>query len=113
MTWNRFGTPKSLIRYGDFLATGLSSNAVTAARSFLSANVVLFRLSTAEVAALELVADSEMAGGAGHAVMFRQRFGSLPATKDGLIIVGVSGGNVARTSRARRPAVRPRHSRRR
>jgi hypothetical protein len=32
-TWNRFGTPQSLIRYGGYLATGLSGDPVDAARA--------------------------------------------------------------------------------
>src|SRR4051812_36595668 len=32
-TWNRFGTPQSLIHDGGYLATGLSSDPVSAAKS--------------------------------------------------------------------------------
>jgi uncharacterized repeat protein (TIGR01451 family) len=98
VTWNRFGTPESLIRYGGYLATGLSSDAVTAARTWLKSKASLFRLSSSGVDALELVSDAPMRGSAGHAVLFRQRFGSLPATQDGLVTVGVTGGKVAYVS---------------
>src|SRR6266540_1693111 len=37
-TWNRFGTPASLIKYGGYLATGLGSDPVTAARTFVGQN---------------------------------------------------------------------------
>jgi extracellular elastinolytic metalloproteinase len=94
VTWNRFGTPRSLVRYGGYLATGLSGDAVDAARSFVSANRALFRLSDASVANLELLNDSPIVGTKGHAVLFRQTFGGLPATQDGLITVGVNDAGV-------------------
>lgn len=96
--WNQFGTPASLIRDGGYLATGLGSNEVTAARSFISANRALFRLNDAGLANLELVNDARMTGSAGHAVLFRQRFGSLPSAQDGMITVGVVAGKVAYVS---------------
>ncbi|MBA3553074.1 MAG: M36 family metallopeptidase, partial [Actinobacteria bacterium] len=96
--WNRFGTPRSLIKYGGFLATGLSGDAVQAARGFISANKALFRLSDGGVGNLELLNDSPMAGTTGHAVIFRQRFGNLAATQDGLITIGVKDGKVAYVS---------------
>src|SRR5207253_9353627 len=84
--------------YGGYLATGLSSDPVTAARSFISSNKTLFRLSDQGVSNLELLNDSKMAGYDGHAVLFRQTFGGLPATQDGLISVGVVDGKVAYVS---------------
>ena len=62
-TWNRFGTPQSLIKYGGYLAAGLSSDPVTAARSFISSNAGLFRLSAQGVSNLELLSDSPMISG--------------------------------------------------
>jgi uncharacterized repeat protein (TIGR01451 family) len=96
--WNSFGTPQSLINHGGYLATGLSADAVTAARSWLRQNRGLFRLSQAEVDGLELVSDQRMAQSAGHAVLFRQRFGGLPAAVDGMVVVGVVSGKVAYVS---------------
>ena len=52
--WNDFGTPQSVIRHGGYLATGLPSDPEDAARAWLSANRALFRLSAAQVDALEL-----------------------------------------------------------
>lgn len=97
-TWNRFGTPQSLIVYGGYLATGLGDDPVAAARSFISANRQLFRLSDQGLANLELLNDSSMTGSDGHAVIFRQRFGDLPAAQDGLITAGVANGKVAYVS---------------
>ncbi|MFL6006849.1 MAG: M36 family metallopeptidase [Gaiellaceae bacterium] len=97
-TWNRFGTPQSLIHYGGYLATGLSGDPVAAAKSFISTNKALFRLTDQGVANLQLVNDSPLVGSAGHAVVFRQTFGGLAATQDGLITVGVVGGKIAYVS---------------
>src|SRR5687768_13091127 len=98
VTWNRFGTPQSLIKYGGFLTTGLSLDAVEGARQFVQANSALFRLSQQEAASLELLNDSPMLRSSGHAVIFRQRFGDLPAGQDGLITVGITEGKVAYAS---------------
>jgi uncharacterized repeat protein (TIGR01451 family) len=96
--WNRYGTPASLIKKSGYLATGLSTNAVTAARSFVSANRALFRLSATGLNNLELLNDSKLTGSPAHVVLFRQRFGSLPAAQDGMISVGVVDGKVAYVS---------------
>ena len=97
--WNRFGTVQSLIAEdGGYLAEGLGGDPVAAARSFLSANRVLFRLSDDGLASLELVNDVTLPGTDAHALLFRQRFGGLPAGQDGLIAVGLRDGNVAYVS---------------
>ena len=98
VTWNRFGTPQSLIKYGGYLATGLNADPVAAAKTFISDNRALFRLSDQGVANLQLLNDSPLVGSAGHAVLLRQTFGSLPSTQDGLISVGVVDGKVAYVS---------------
>ncbi|MGH2789189.1 MAG: M36 family metallopeptidase [Actinomycetota bacterium] len=88
--WNRFGTPSSLIKYGDFLATGVEgASAAAAARSWLGANAALFRLDSAD--ALDLVRDAELGERGGHVVVFRQRFDGLVASPDGIVSVGVVG----------------------
>src|SRR3954468_12991304 len=97
-TWNRFGTPQSLIHYGGYLATGLNTDAVAAAKTFISSNKAPFRLSDQGVANPQLVNDSPLVGSAGHAVVFRQTFGGLAATQDGMIAVGVVGGKIAYVS---------------
>src|SRR5688572_28259599 len=89
VTWNKFGTPQSLIKYGGYLATGLSLDVEAAARQWVQDNSTLFRLSAQDAAALELLNLSAMARSKGRAVLFRQRFGALPAAQDGLITVGV------------------------
>jgi extracellular elastinolytic metalloproteinase len=98
VAWNRFGTPASLIKYGGYLGTGLTGSPVNAARAWLRSHASLFRLTTADVNGLELSNDSLLSDGVSHAVMFRQTFGGLPATQDGLVIVGIKGGKVAYVS---------------
>ena len=97
-TWNAFGTPQSLIKYGDYLASGLSGEPTTAAREWIRANRTLFKLSDQSVTDLDLLNDSRMAGYDGHAVIFRQRFGNLAAAQDGMITVGIANGNIAYVS---------------
>ena len=96
--WNVFGTPQSLTKYGGYLATGLAGDPVTASRNWIRAKKALFKLSDAGVDSLELLNDSKMSGYDGHAVIFRQKFGSLPAGTDGLITVGITGGKIAYVS---------------
>ena len=94
--WNRFGTPQSLIKYGGWLATGLSGSPETAARSWIRTNRSLFKLTDADVTRLDLVSANQI--GNGRAVLFRQRYGNLAAAQEGLIIVGIVGGKVAYAS---------------
>jgi hypothetical protein len=95
-SWNRFGTPSSLIRTDGFLATGLGGDAVTAARSFLDRNKALYKLSSADD--LQLVNDVTLKGTNAHAVLFAERYGALVADWEGLIAVGVVDGKIAYVS---------------
>ena len=94
--WNRFGTPQVLSGDGDYLATGLASDPVAAARAWLAGNTTLLGIDGSAVADLELLASAPI--GKGRAVLFRQRFGGLPAGHDGLVVVGVVAGKVAYVS---------------
>ncbi|HST49840.1 M36 family metallopeptidase [Jatrophihabitans sp.] len=96
--FTRYGTVGSLISYGGYLGTGYSGDAVAVARAWLKDNASLFRMTPAEVDALPLLNDQRTAGGAGHAVLFRQQYGSLPAAQDGLIDVSVTGDKVVYVS---------------
>jgi extracellular elastinolytic metalloproteinase len=98
VSWNDFGTPASLINDRGYLATGLGSDPVTAARSFISRYRGLFRLSGRGLAGLRLLNDAPLAGSDAHAVLFQQTFGSLRSTQNGLITVGVAHGDVAYVS---------------
>lgn len=93
--WNRWGTPESLIKYGGYLATGLQGDPVTASRNWIRTNKALFKLSDADVTALELVANSRLAGNAGSVVLFRQKFGNVPSGHDGQIAVAIRDGKIA------------------
>jgi extracellular elastinolytic metalloproteinase len=97
--WNTFGTPASLLKPGDYLATGVAGgDAVAVARTFLGANAELFGLASGGAAGLELWNDARLAGSDGHAVVFRQTFGDLPAAEGGMVVVGVVGDKVAYVS---------------
>ena len=96
--WNQFGTAASLIKNRGYLATGLSSNPVTAARSFISSNRSLFRLTATGLANLEMINDSKLTDSPAHVVLFRQEFGNLSAAQDGMIAVGVVSGKIAYVS---------------
>jgi extracellular elastinolytic metalloproteinase len=98
VTWNRFGTPASLINDSGYLSKRFKGSNVTAARTWLRKNAALFRMSRGDVAGLQLLNDAALSGSGGHAVTFRQTFGGLPATQDGMIIVGVRRGKVAYVS---------------
>ena len=50
--FTRFGTVGSLIKYGDYLGTGYSGDAVAVARAWLKDNAALFRMTPAEVDSL-------------------------------------------------------------
>jgi extracellular elastinolytic metalloproteinase len=89
VAWNQFGTPSSLVDPGGTLATHVAgASATDAARSFMSANRSLFRLSTTR--GLELVSDNKLAGIDAHAVTLRQAPGGVNATGGGLVTVGLA-----------------------
>jgi extracellular elastinolytic metalloproteinase len=94
--WNSYGTPHSLINYGSFLATGIAgATAADAARNWVTANKGLFGLSSVSTSNLETISDINLVQSSGHAVLFRQRFGSLPAAQDGMITVGLVGSSAS------------------
>jgi extracellular elastinolytic metalloproteinase len=95
-SWNRFGTPSSLLKTNGYLATGLGGDAVAAARSFLDSNKALYKLSSAND--LVLVNDVTLKGTNAHAVLFAERYGDLVADWEGLIAVGVVDGKIAYVS---------------
>jgi extracellular elastinolytic metalloproteinase len=89
-TWNEFGTPQSLTRYGGHLATGIqAASATDAARAFVDAYRPLFRLSS--TGTLSLLNDARLTGSDGHAVVFVQKFDGLRSAEGGLLTVGIEG----------------------
>lgn len=95
VSWNQYGTPRTLTRPGGWLATGLAGAPVDAARSFLKARSALVGLSPEEVDGLEVVYDVPLSGSPAHVVLLRQRADDLPLAEDGLISIGVRNGSVA------------------
>ena len=87
--WTPFGTPQSLIKHGDFLATGIEgSDAVEAAQAWLNENRVLYRLDSVE--GLVVHADVELTDSA-RVVVFRQLVGGLPVSPEGFASIGLVG----------------------
>ena len=93
-TWNGFDTPASLINYGGYLGSRPAGDATSAARGWIAAHRTLFKLTAADVSALDVVSDSPLVGTAGHAVIFNQRFGSLDSGQNGMVTVGINGKGV-------------------
>lgn len=96
MRWNAFGTPATLRSYTGPLAEGLPGDAVEVARTWVSQNRELFGLSELGIANLELIYNAPI--GSGHSILFRQRFGDLPAGHDGLLAIAVHGSQVVYVS---------------
>jgi extracellular elastinolytic metalloproteinase len=94
--WNRFGTPRSLVHQGGYLAAGLGGDPVAAARRWLTSNSRLLGVSARSLARLRLISSSPI--GAGRAVLFRQTFAGLPAGHDGLVSIGVRRGKITYVS---------------
>jgi extracellular elastinolytic metalloproteinase len=90
--FNDLGTPATLISTGRPLATGLPSDPVAAARAYVAGNRELLGLTQRAANALEVVTVAPMGDGA--AVLLRQRFGTLVAGYEGLLVVGVRDGMV-------------------
>ena len=108
--WNALGTPSTLISNGRRpLATGLPADPVAGARAYVAANRTVLGLTARAAAALDVLTVRTM--GSGAVVVFRQRFGTLTAGRDGLLSVGIRAGQVwyvssslARDAAAPRPA---------
>jgi extracellular elastinolytic metalloproteinase len=92
VTWNRFGTPHAVAPRSGYLATGLSTDQVTAARQWISRNLALLGIDAATARDLEVVTATS------HSVLLRQTFDGVSAGRDGLIAVGVRNGRVAYVS---------------
>jgi extracellular elastinolytic metalloproteinase len=91
-TWNRFGTPSTLIRHRGSLARVQGRSAAEAARRWFAANSTLFRLSS--VAGLRLGPTAPL-GRRGRAVTFRQVADGTPFLNDGLVTVALRRGKAA------------------
>ena len=108
LRWNDQGTPSSILPSDGVLARAVSKDPVTAARAWLESNAGLFGLTAPAMADLELVnaqkladypdAEGNPTAPAGHAVLFRQRFGDLSPALGSMVTVGVANGEIAYVS---------------
>ncbi|HEY8471532.1 MAG TPA: M36 family metallopeptidase [Natronosporangium sp.] len=87
--WTQFGTAQSVLRYGDFLTTGIqAADPAAAARAWLDQHRALYRLdSTAGLVVHASVALTDTA----HVVVFRQHVGGRPVSPEGIATIGLSG----------------------
>jgi extracellular elastinolytic metalloproteinase len=86
VTWNRFGTPQTLVRSRGQLGTNLRGSALRASRTWLAANKGLFRLES--LSGLSHW-QSHALGRQAQAVMFRQTVGGLVTLPEGLVTVAL------------------------
>ena len=92
VTFNRFGSVGTVTPQGTAaLATGLGSDPVAAARTYLERNATAFGLTTADIASMEHVSTNAVGGSS--VVMLRQTLGGVPAGIDGLVVVAVEKGS--------------------
>src|SRR4051812_30305958 len=97
VSWTQYGTPLSLTRERDFLATEISGTPERVARTFLARHAAAYGLSPADVAQLELVSDEPLSDTTtAWVVLLRQKLSGIRLAEDGLVAVGVgAGGKVA------------------
>ncbi|GAA4118160.1 hypothetical protein GCM10022415_16720 [Knoellia locipacati] len=92
VTFNRFGSVGTVTPQGTApLATGLGSDPVAAARTYLERNATAFGLTAADIASMEHVSTNAVGGSS--VVMLRQTIGGVPAGIDGLVVVAVEKGS--------------------
>ena len=87
--WTPFGTPQSLIRHGDFLATDLPGDSPSAAaRAWLDQHRSLYQLDSAS----DLVVHAQIPlGDDAYVVVLRQLVGGLAIAPDGMATIGLVG----------------------
>jgi extracellular elastinolytic metalloproteinase len=94
VSWNRFGVASSVSNGGAFIAKGLQApDAVSAARNWLEANKVLFRLDSTD--SLVAVTSKPFTGTTNdYAIVFRQQADGVAST-DGIATVALVGSRDA------------------
>jgi extracellular elastinolytic metalloproteinase len=92
LTWDdRFGTPRTVLRYGGWLTGPREGAPVDVARAFVDANREALGLSAAGVRTLALTGDHEFPGTGTHVVSFVQTFDGVRAARGGSLGVAVAG----------------------
>lgn len=93
VTWNESGTPASILPRNGVLARS-AGTAVETAKAYLVDNRVLLGISEQQVANFganfELLSQQPFAGSKAKAVLFRQKFGDLPAATGSMVTLGVA-----------------------
>ncbi|MBA2956558.1 peptidase M36 [Nocardioides sp. MAH-18] len=97
LRWNAAGTPASILPLDGSLGAA-PGDPVTAARAWVAAHADVLGLGAAQVTGLEVVNDQRFADSDAHAVLLRQRFGTLAPATGGLVTIGIADGQVAYVS---------------
>jgi extracellular elastinolytic metalloproteinase len=90
--FNKYGTPAELMPKAEAQGLAATSDPVAIARGFLAANSAAFGLLGQSINEMDVLVSRPM--GEGSYVMLRQRFGSMPASLDGLAAFGIRNGAV-------------------
>src|SRR6266540_720556 len=92
--WNRFGTPQVLTADRGYLATGLSSDPVVAAKEWLVGNTELLGIDGSDVANLQLLSGGDLAGAArlSPADAYRRAAASVGRSVGDVTEIGEEGG---------------------
>jgi hypothetical protein len=89
-TWNRFGTPQTLMGRKGYLSSSVEGRtAIGAARAWMSANRALFRLRSTDGLR---VGSTTRLGKLGRAVTLRQRVGGVTVLPEGLVTIALRKG---------------------
>jgi len=91
ITWDeRFGTPRTILTYGDWLTGPSAGDATDVARAFVADHRVALGLSEADVEALEVTGDHELPGTGTRVINFAQTFGGVETSRGGSMTVAVT-----------------------
>ncbi|MGH8969702.1 MAG: M36 family metallopeptidase, partial [Actinomycetes bacterium] len=91
VTWDdRFGTPRTILRYGESLTAPRQGKPAEVARGFVDDNRVALGLSAAQVGALAVTGTHELVGTGSHVVNLAQTFDGVQATRGGSMAVTVA-----------------------
>ena len=91
ITWDeRFGTPRTILTYGDWLTAPRGGDAADVARAFVADHQVALGLSQADVDALEVTGDHELPGTGTRVISLAQTFGGVETSRGGSMSVAVA-----------------------
>ena len=87
---DRFGTPRTILAYGEWLTEPREGDAVDVARAFVGDNRVALGLSQADVDALAVTGDHELPGTGTRTINLAQTFDGVQTARGGSMTVAVT-----------------------